>query len=205
MRIAHCFRDRVRLALILASAAAWTSLPVLTAAEDLRTTITVRVYQTAGLSSTLEQRALTEAETVLRTALVDVRWEKCAGLNPSPACDVPPGPSELLLRVVREENPGQDTILGSAVVVRGSGGVLATVYADQVARLAREAQSDVAVLLGRVAAHELGHLRMNTTAHARHGLMRANWTPCEVRRDVAADWSFTAGDRAAMLQPGPEY
>jgi hypothetical protein len=109
--------------------------------------------------------------------------------------------------VVREGAPCQDTsaTLGEALVVRPAGGVLAAVNVHCVAWLATAARTDVAVLLGRVAAHELGHLMMRTPAHARRGLMRPHWTPDEVRRNRAADWAFTAGDVAAMRQPGTEY
>ena len=123
------------LALSLACAAVWTSPTALTASAVHRITLTVRVYQTAGLAFTLEQQALAEAETVLRAGLVEVRWQECTGLNPSPICDVPPGPSELLL-VVRAGDPcHQDTsaTLGAALVVRRAGGVLATVYVSCVA------------------------------------------------------------------------
>jgi hypothetical protein len=84
-----------------------------------------------------------------------------------------PGPSELSL-VVREGAPCQDTpaALGDASVVRRAGGVLATVYVNCVAWLATAARTDIAVLLGRVAAHELGHLVMRTSAHGHRGLMR---------------------------------
>ena len=74
-----------------------------------------------------------------------------------------------------------------------------------VERLAMSAGTDVAVLLGRVAAHELGHLIMLTPAHARRGLMRPNWTPYEVRRNRLADWEFTAEDVTAMRQPAAPY
>ena len=200
-------RTTYSLALILACAAVWTSPTALTAAAVPRIALTVRVYQTAGLAFTLEQRPLAEAETVLRAGLVEVRWQECTGLNPSPLCDVPPGPSELLL-VVRAGYPCHQDIsptLGAAFVVRRSGGVLATVYVNCVASLATAARADVAVLLGRVAAHELGHLMMRTSGHARRGLMRPNWTPDEVRRNRAADWAFTAGDVAAMRLPGEDY
>lgn len=60
------------------------------------------------------------------------------------------------------------------------------------------------MLLGRVVAHELGHLMMHTSSHAHRGLMRANWTPHEVRRNLAADWAFTADDIAAMSRPVPD-
>jgi hypothetical protein len=34
--------------------------------------------------------------------------------------------------------------------------------------------------------------------------MRANWTPGEVRRGFATDWTFTAADLAAMHQAAPD-
>jgi hypothetical protein len=193
-------RTTYALALILAGATVWTSPAVLTAAAFRRIGLTVRVYQTTDLPSALKQRALAEAKTVLRAGLVDVRWQECT--RSSPACDVPLGPSELLL-VVRGGAPCQDTsaTLGEAVVIRRAGGVLATVYVNCVAWLATAAGTDVAELLGRAAAHELGHLMMRTSVHARRGLMRPNWTSDEVRRNRAADWTFTAADVAAMRQP----
>ena len=199
-------RTTYSLALIVACSAVWTSPTALTATAVPRIALTVRVYQIAGIPSVLEKRALAEAEIVLGSGLVHVRWQDCTSLNSSPSCDVPPGPSELLL-VLREGAPCQDTraTLGDAFVVRRAGGVLATVYVNCVAWLATAARTDVAVLLGRVAAHELGHLLMRSSAHGRRGLMRPNWTPDEVRRNRAADWAFTAGDVAAMRQPGTAY
>lgn len=193
--------------LILACAAVWTSPTTLTAGAGPRIALAVRVYQTAGLPFALEQRALAEAEAVLRAGLVEVRWQGCTGPNPSPICTLPPGPSELLL-VVRAGDPcHQDpsATLGAAFVAPRAGGVLATVYVSCVESLAMAARADVAVLLGRVVAHELGHLMMRTPGHAHRGLMRPHWTPDEIRRNLPADWAFTAGDVAAMHQPGHSY
>lgn len=53
-------RTKYSLALILACAAVWTSPTALTATAIPRIALTVRVYQTAGLPSALEQRALAE-------------------------------------------------------------------------------------------------------------------------------------------------
>jgi hypothetical protein len=110
------------------------------------------------------------------------------------------------LLVLREGANCRNTsaTLGEALVIRGEGGVLATVNVNCVASFARAARRDVAVLLGRVAAHEIGHLMMGTSAHARSGLMRRNWTPDEIRRNRPADWVFTARDIAAMHKPGAE-
>ena len=187
------------LAVILAGAAVCLLPTELAAAEAPRASITVRVYQqTADLTSALEDRALREAETVLRAAFVDLHWQDCTGQNRALACDVPGGPSELLL-VVRHGDPCEEmpARLGHAI----AGGVMATVHLNCIARLARVSRTDAAVLLGRVIAHELGHLMMRGSSHPRRGLMRAKWTLFEVRRNHAADWAFTPDDVKAMHQP----
>jgi hypothetical protein len=192
---------RSALALFIAAAACVPHLPA--TAASVRVAITVRVYQTAGLPSALEQRALTQAGTVLGAALVDVTWRRCTAPTPSPQCARPPVPSERSLRIVRERalRQARSITLGTAFVDPRAGGVLATVYFDQVARLARETGTDVAVLLGRAVAHELAHLLMRTTTHPRCGVMRPNWTQSELRRNRAVDWAFTAGDVVAMHPP----
>jgi hypothetical protein len=166
--------------------------------ENGRRTIRVRVYQTAALSAPVEQRALLEAEALLRSAFVDVQWQRCTGPDSAAVCSEPRQPAELLLRITRLVAPGQGA-LGEALVHRADGGgVLASVYVENVIPLARSTQMDVAVLLGRVVAHELAHLIMETPEHARQGLMRSNWTLDEIRRNRPPDWAFTPGDAVAM-------
>jgi hypothetical protein len=191
----------VGITLFCAAAVVWMSSSPLMAG-DIPHGITVRVYETAGLPSTLEQRAFAEAGTLLRAAFVDVRWLECTGANHAPACDVPLGPSDFVL-VIRErgECPLTSGALGKALVLRRGGGVLATVNFGQVACLAMTTYTDAAVLLGRVTAHELGHLMMRTPKHSPRGLMRERWTPHEVRRNWAIDWAFTTADVAAMRCP----
>ena len=187
---------------ILPAAIAVMLSPALTAADMARTAITVRVYQTAGLSSALEQRALAEAKTLLGTAGVDVCWRRCTGQ--AAACHPPLGPSELLVRTIRTGASwqGVSATLGEAHVDRQTGGrVLATVHVNRVVRLADEAGTDPGVLLGRVTAHELGHLLMGE-GHSFIGLMRPGWTLAEIRQNRSFDWRFTAADLAAMLGQG---
>ena len=192
---------RVRhLALGVAAAAILMTPTAAASAEPLRTTITVRVYQNSNLTFMLEPRALVEAERILAAAFVDVRWRICNSGNPAAGCDVSPGTSEFLLRFVPEGGARHDSSprLGEAYVVCGTGGMLATVYFNWVARVADLAQADLGTLLGRVIAHELGHLIMHPSVHTHRGLMRPSWTPDEVRRNRADDWEFTAEDVAAM-------
>jgi hypothetical protein len=168
--------------------------------------VTVRLYQTAAPSSPIEPRALAEADKALRPALVTVLWRPCNGADRSAACDRPPVRSELLVRIVRHgavRSRVTTTVLGNALVAPGRAGVLATVYVDEVEDLAKVAGIDPAVLLGRATAHEIGHLLMRTTGHARYGLMRDMWTEQEIHRNQPLDWMFTAGDVVAMRRFWP--
>lgn len=192
------------LALVLALAGAWTTTGTLSAEAAFQSAITVRVYQSADLPPETERRALVEAATVLRGALVDVRWQRCPASNRARVCDTTPTPDVLLLRFLGEGPRAPRMPLGTAMVAPCAGGVLATVYSNRVANLAEEGAADFAVLLGRVAAHELGHLMMHGAAHSRRGLMRPNWTAGEVRRDRASDWAFTREDVTAMRRSGLE-
>ena len=190
------------LTLILAVLAPWTPPAAPTQLAEPRIAVTVRVYRFGGPSLALQERALIEAERVLRTASVEVRWQECTEETLSPACAASLGPFEFLLRFVggparRGESPAT---LGDAIVIPRSKGVLATVYLDRASHLAESAHARVEVVLGRVVAHEIGHLLMRTPGHPRHGLMRSNWTVDELRRNHAADWAFTVEDVAEMHQ-----
>jgi hypothetical protein len=186
--------------------AIWPATVSLAAAETVRATIIVRIYQTAGLSPAVEDRALTEADRILRAGFVDVKWRKCLALDRqrAGACDSSLGQSERTLRIVRRGGAGDDAraALGDAIVERSAGGVLATVYFDRVATLANTAHTDVAIVLGRTIAHEIAHLLMRTAAHSQCGVMRPRWTPREIRRNSTRDWSFTVGDILAMYERG---
>jgi hypothetical protein len=155
--------------------------------------LTVRVYDTAGVSKAAMRAALDTAARTLRPADVEVTWLACASSSGG-RCMVPLGRGELMVRLVRSahDSPADgDESLGTALVDPATGtGVLATVYVDRVERLAARADGELGTLLGRAMAHEIGHLLMGRAAHAAHGLMRPRWTRAEVSRNATADWGF---------------
>lgn len=196
---------------IAAALACATAIVPIHAAHVSRTIVTVRIYQMVGLAPVVAGRALDRAADTLEAGLVTVLWRRCSpapDTEASTACRTPPGRGELALRIVRDRIaavPDGSTVLGDALVdPHARTGVLATVYHDRVAALAAVAGIDLADLLGRAVAHELGHLLMASTTHASHGLMRSTWTRDELRRDRAADWRFAPDDIAAM-QRRPTY
>jgi hypothetical protein len=169
-------------------------------AEIAWTDITVRIYDATELGQSDMRIALRVAATTLASAEVHVTWYECPASTAGSAgrCDAPLGTRELAIRIVRSPARIDDlrtTALGDAFVdTRAGQGVLATLYADRVQRLADAAGTDAATLLGRALAHELGHLLVATNAHSTFGLMRAVWSRDEIRRSSQFDWAFTKLD-----------
>jgi hypothetical protein len=175
-------------------------VPRLATAQPAASRVTVRVYDTTGLTPELHAAALAVAGETLASASADVAWKPCDARTPGQHCDGPPG-GDLLVRIVRStaEQRGKQLPLGDAFVDTGSGAaVLATIYVDRVARVAHAAGMHTATLLGYAVAHELGHLLLASSTHSSKGLMRAMWREDELRSPHAADWRFTDQERAAI-------
>ena len=144
------------------------------------------------------------AAGILDAAGIAVSWSGCwpeAGPLPQ-ACHRPPGFGEVILHVV----PATDAnalnhrqSLGFSLIDRGtSTGTVAHVYPDRVAALAEGSDADRVCLLGRVIAHEIGHLLMGTNQHSTRGLMRAVWSKPELQRNTPLDWQFSDEDARSM-------
>jgi hypothetical protein len=173
---------------------------------EARTTIVVRTY-TRPESAVDIQTARQTASAILSRARIRAEWLECglpadAAGTALDACAEPLRWNELVVRIVSagavKSHPAADTLGFALVDAESGGGSLATVYADRVNALAHGAGADVAVLLGRTIAHELGHLLLGTNRHAPHGLMRASWAGADLRRNRATQWLFDGSEAEAM-------
>jgi len=171
------------------------------AARPSRIEVVARIYNTARVADTVRDAALHAATRALAGGAIQIAWRDC---DRSEACSVAPASSERVIRLVRSVDAFEQTaafVLGEASIDRRAGvGVLATIYVNRVESMADQSQTDAAMLLGRTIAHELGHLLLATNAHSASGLMRAQWTPGDIRRNQLADWVLTKGDAAAIRQ-----
>jgi hypothetical protein len=167
------------------------------AAAATALTITVRVYDLYGLPAEERAKALALAGETLAHANVTAHWLDCrrdAGGVAPPACLAALKDGELVLRFQRRTERG-DHILGTAIVQDNGPSVLASVYAGSVAERSARTGVPVATILGRVIAHEIGHLLIGTNAHAPAGLMQATWN---LRLPHADLWRFTRADAAKI-------
>lgn len=161
--------------------------------------VVVRVYDVTGMVEAERRDALNVAREALAAANVHVIFKNCSTNGPKDgSCHKPPDQGERIVRILNAPAnlpPSMGTTLGKALVDRNlNGGVLATVYADRIVKMSA-GQVERPVLLGRVVAHELGHLLLGVAAHSRSGLMREFWTDQQVRRNESTDWAFSPEDR----------
>lgn len=177
--------------------------------------LTIRVYDVYGLPPADRQVMLSVASTALAEAGVEAAWIDCSGRTPAAACQLSVAPTEVVLRIHRLP-PDDSHALGVAIVNDRGPDTIATVYATHVADMARRAGVSTTLLLGHVAAHEIGHLLLGTNRHAPNGLMRASWSWMQIQRAHAEDWRFDAADiasiqdrlaarqaQAELAEPGP--
>ena len=163
-----------------------------------RIEVVARVYNTARVEPPVTDLALATATRLMTAGAIGVAWRDCDVPN---ACARVPV-REFVIRLVRSQADvadGAPFVLGEASIdLHEQAGVLATIYVDRVERMARLSEADIAPLLGRAIAHELGHLLLATNAHSSSGLMRAQWTSKEVRGNLLADWILAREDAEAI-------
>ena len=163
----------------------------------------VRIYDTTGVPVEDITAASTRAAAILRAAGIQPRWFHCRraerpNQSSSGPCFAGVRPDDVVVRILR--SPQSETVshtlpLGEAVVdPENHQGWLTTVFADRVVSLSDRAGADPSDVLGRVIAHEIGHLLLGARHHAKHGLMRAVWTDRELRRPFGLHWHFSTSE-----------
>ena len=168
----------------------------LLAAAATALTLTVRVYDLYGLPPEQRDRALALAADTLAHAHVSATFVDCSrvdGVAP-PACLAVLKDGEMVLRFQNRTERGNH-ILGTAIVQDDGPSVLASVYAGAVSDRSAKTGLPLWLILGRVTAHEIGHLLLGTNSHAPTGLMQASWN---LRVPHATEWRFTAADAAKI-------
>lgn len=167
--------------------------------------ITIRVYDSAGVAPNERATALKTAAAILSRADLDATWIVCTPARDrkqQPGCDTSPASHELVVRLTRS-GPGDETgnsrAFGSSLIDPTTAtGTLSTVFVDRVDWLAATGKAVRAEVLGRAIAHEIGHQVLGSNDHSARGLMRETWTPDELTRNRAEDWQFSTAQRAAL-------
>ena len=158
-------------------------------------TLTVRLYNTAGIPASELLAARHQAEAILRDISPEVAFRHCG------PCDEPLQPAEVVVRVINAPKFNialHPDAYGVTYVVRESNrGWLATVFPDRIDQAAARAGVDRGTLLGLVMAHEVGHLLLGSNYHGDSGLMVAEWPDALLARK-GERWRFSTFEAATM-------
>lgn len=168
--------------------------------------LTVRLYNAAGIPTEELLEARRIAEPILRDTGMDVTFRMCGHVD-SPGsvvdpCDDSLKPFEVVVRVL--DAPVFSATLHpqaygvTYVVEETNRGWLATLFADRIRSAATRVEVEHSTLLGRVMAHEVGHLLLGNGYHGDAGVMRAEW-PDDLLHSVGTeDWRFSMLEAAAI-------
>lgn len=178
-------------------------VPPLRAESPLR--LTVRIYNSAGVSPGVVASAQVTARPILADTGLDVAFRFCgtrAGDDPVDPCDDPLNASEVVVRLI--DGPLMSTTVdrnafGVSYVDRDTDtGWLATVFADRIAPAAARAGIEHGTLMGLVVAHEVGHLLLGQRYHGDSGVMRAEWPDSVLAAAAPRTWRFSVAETAAI-------
>jgi len=169
-------------------------------------TLTLRVYDLAGLRKSDLAEALIQTARIFSAAAVDLSWT--AGDPAAPEAhlldlSVPTttlaAPSRVIVaRIIHERTRGfPPEALGWSLPAAQTGAHV-TIFLDEIKRRQAEVGMAVPCLLGYALAHELGHVLMGSSAHAPRGLMRAEWGRTELDRIQHGALKFSESEATAI-------
>jgi hypothetical protein len=153
--------------LVLASVLLWSSLAT---AQARRSEITVLVNNSAGVKPSVLRKAEQEAGRLFDAAGIEIQWVNC---DETEACRRILGPKEFVLHIVAGGKTQNDFVLGEAFLGEDGRGQYSDVFFDRLTQAQRN--FGLALLLGAVSAHELGHLLLGSNSHSRTGIMEPRW------------------------------
>jgi hypothetical protein len=156
--------------------------------------IRVLVNDSAGVESSVLRNAEREAGRMFDAAGIEIQWVNCAETH---ECQRILGPKEFVLHIVPAGNTRSDFVFGEAFLGEDGRGQYTDVFFDRL----RQTQGDVdlAMLLGAVSAHELGHLLLGSNAHSNIGIMEPKWGADGLRRVGMGMLLFTR-EQARLIQ-----
>jgi hypothetical protein len=164
--------------------------------------LVVRTYNTSTMPARDVNIAKLVAANILHRAGIETTWIACPQESNSPiaarTCTDALQTDEVMVRILRAPGGKPEAatdVLGDAHIDVAAGtGALATLYVDRIAAMAGASSLDTGTLLGRVMAHEIGHLLLGTNAHQPEGIMRATWSPSLLQRRFPRDWQFSVDE-----------
>jgi len=169
-----------------------------------RARLAISVYNDVKVPSEVLSQAELEAERVFQSAGIEVVWLNCevpaVSEEASQACREAVFPKHLHLRIVRKSAGLKGETMGISFQAHDGSGCYADLFYEPMEQLHKSDGTDIANLLGHVAAHEIGHLLLGRNSHAFAGIMHAHWTAEELACAKAGKLVFSEEESRKMKE-----
>ncbi len=166
--------------------------------------VAIFVFNDSGISSEILQQAEKVSSQVFEESGIQVDWVNCSPADEARgskvACRQAAFPQHLHLRIVRRSLNLKDSILGISYLSSDGAGCQADIFYEEIEKLRHETFVDPAIILGHVAAHEIGHLLLGSNSHSSWGIMRAHWNMEELARANKGLLFFTKSQSHRMSE-----
>jgi hypothetical protein len=176
----------------------------------------VRLYNLAGVTPSVLNSAAAEASAIFARVGVALVWE--LGDSDAEEAHTEDRSSSAFARTYRMRNPGVRGYVAVRIGRNMSGhtparalgvslpdalaGVSSTIFEDRIESLCKSDGLDLAVVLGHVIAHEMGHVLLGSPEHAVTGIMRARWGKTDFDQAAMGLLRFSATQGAAIRNHG---
>ena len=153
-----------------------------------QTSLTVRIYNYARVSEQTLDGAVKQAQRVYRQAGIETAWTECPTTLEDASKHACPNSTKsstvavnILPRRMAKRAGFAGQVFGAAIPEAGT----ARIFFHRVRKLAARTSKDtarasVAVVLGHVMAHEVGHLLLGHNSHSLDGIMHVPWDQDEL-------------------------
>ena len=163
--------------------------------------LTVLVYNLSQATPELLDRTERETQRIFAEAGVQISWTDCPIERVPTAksgCYEEPTPGQIRLRILKQPSNQyfRDSIFGFAIAP-----VFASVYYDSAVRLTRispNADVDLAIVLGCLVTHEIGHLLLGENRHSASGIMKAQWELRQIQMAMMGSMLFLPEERTLL-------
>jgi hypothetical protein len=167
--------------------------------------LSVVVYDAAQLRTQTLESAERLAGTVLLTAAIQSTWvagpvEDLRNLGmdftayPAKGCRAAPVSAILRLQILPRAPAGLAAHALAFSLPCARSGLRVTIYADRVAKVSEAGGPTFGRVLGYAIAHELGHVLLQSDAHATAGLMKGLWSKGDWQRAAVSIISFSPAE-----------
>jgi hypothetical protein len=185
--------------------------PMFLAVVSAQNSLSIRVYNRAGVPPRVLEAAIQETSRILARAGIETSWTEGPPDAPeactfdfsgwSPYQHPNPDTRNYLVVVIghRGQASGSRETLGFALP-DASTGVHAFIFYDSLEQLTNPRVVTPPKMLGHAIAHEIGHVLLGSGHHSPAGLMKPRWDTADHMRAQAGMMQFTASETKIVRQ-----